>query len=313
MIFRPRFHTLLLSLVAALLALSSCDLGRIKVGTTSKVLRRGAPAMKREADYEMAARAIPGALKTVESFWTVDPGNANLLTILTEGYCQYGSGFVEDEWERAVFAKNLDDAAYHNERATKMFTRCMNYALTSLGARWQKEIFEDSDKVGKLIASTGSGQRTPMMWAGIALGSIINHNLDSIEIIAHLPTVKAIIARVIEIDSKNPPSDEMMAALPHLVTGMLYSASSVQTGGDPQKAMDAFNKASELTKGKFLLPQVYLAYRVGRMTRNQQLFHDTLVKVLNTAPSIWPEQRLTNEVAHRRARRYLAMEKELFR
>ena len=34
--------------------------------------------------------------------------------------------------------------------------------------------------------------------------------------------------------------------------------------------------------------------------------------VLQTDPAIWPEQRLANEIAHRRARRYLAMEKELF-
>ena len=44
----------------------------------------------------------------------------------------------------------------------------------------------------------------------------------------------------------------------------------------------------------------------------RQAFHDTLVKVLETPPSIWPEQRLANEIAHRRARRYLKQEKELF-
>jgi hypothetical protein len=48
------------------------------------------------------------------------------------------------------------------------------------------------------------------------------------------------------------------------------------------------------------------------MTQNRKLFHDQLVKVLQTAPSVWPEQRLANEVAHRRARRYLTIEKELF-
>ena len=37
-----------------------------------------------------------------------------------------------------------------------------------------------------------------------------------------------------------------------------------------------------------------------------------LKQVLETPPSVWPEQRLANEVAHRRARRYLSHEKELF-
>ena len=48
------------------------------------------------------------------------------------------------------------------------------------------------------------------------------------------------------------------------------------------------------------------------MTNDRKLFHEQLVKVLETDPAIWPEQRLANEVAQRRARRYLSHEKELF-
>jgi hypothetical protein len=54
------------------------------------------------------------------------------------------------------------------------------------------------------------------------------------------------------------------------------------------------------------------AYYWGVATGNRQFFHDTLVEVLSTPPSIWPDQRLANELAHLRARRYLAHEKELF-
>ena len=48
------------------------------------------------------------------------------------------------------------------------------------------------------------------------------------------------------------------------------------------------------------------------LIQDRKLFHDELVKVLQTDPAIWPEQRLANEIAHRRARRYLSQEKELF-
>jgi hypothetical protein len=48
------------------------------------------------------------------------------------------------------------------------------------------------------------------------------------------------------------------------------------------------------------------------MTNDQAFFHDQLKQVLETPPSVWPEQRLANEVAHRRARRYLSHEKEWF-
>jgi hypothetical protein len=46
--------------------------------------------------------------------------------------------------------------------------------------------------------------------------------------------------------------------------------------------------------------------------QDKEMFRDQLVQVLQTDPAIWPEQRLANEIAHRRAKRYLKLEKEFF-
>jgi hypothetical protein len=73
-----------------------------------------------------------------------------------------------------------------------------------------------------------------------------------------------------------------------------------------------FEQALAITDGKFLLARALMGYRVGLQTNDQKFFHEQLSKVLETDPAIWPEQRLANEVAHRRARRYLSHEKELF-
>src|SRR6267154_4774858 len=123
-------------------------------GTTSEILVMAQPALQMESDYEMASRAIPGALKTVEGFYTAD-ANPKLRAILTEGYCQYATAFVEDEWEVAKFAKKLDDIAYHNERATKMFTRCLNYALMDLPAGFSKDLFGTPEQAAARINGTG--------------------------------------------------------------------------------------------------------------------------------------------------------------
>jgi hypothetical protein len=150
------------------------------------------------------------------------------------------------------------------------------------------------------------------MWAAFALGSIINHNLNKVEILAQLPTVRQMLLRVIELDGQGAPSDPSLAALPHVALGMLYSAGGAAVGGDPVKAGEEFGKALSLTGDKYLLARVMWGYRVGKASNDRKLFHTQLVKVLETPPSVWPEQRLANEVAHRRARRYLSMEKELF-
>src|SRR5689334_3260770 len=78
----------LAALVIGLGGLSACDMGKLTVNTTSKVLVRAQPSLKMESDYELAARAIPGTLKTIEGFWIVNPDNDDLTALLAEGYCQ---------------------------------------------------------------------------------------------------------------------------------------------------------------------------------------------------------------------------------
>jgi hypothetical protein len=299
-------------------SLVACDLGRFTVATTAKVLVRAQPALQQESDYQLAHDAIPGALKTIEGFWVVDPDNTDLQTILTEGYCQYGTAFVEDDWEIAKFAKKLDDIEYHNARATHIFTRCLNYALRQLGDSWQAGLFETSDKVAQLAKATGGDQRDALMWAALALGSIINHNLNRVEMLSYLPSVQIMLTRVLELDKASPPTRVDLAALPHVAYGMLYSAASAQFGGKAAEARAEFETALKLTAdkdhpdGRLLLARTLMGYRLGLMTNDRKLFHDQLKQVLETSPAVWPEQRLANEVAHRRARRYLSHEKDLF-
>ena len=300
------------------LALPACDLGKITVDTTAKILVRAQPALNQESDYQLAHDAIPGTLKTVEGFWVVNPDNEELTAILTEGYCQYGAGFIEDDWEVAKFAKKLDEIEYHNARATRIFTRCLNYALRQLGDKWQNDIFETPEAVAKLARDTGDDKRDALMWAALALGSIINHNLNRVETLAYQPTVKIMLDRVVELDGKHRPSRPDYAALPHIAFGMLYSAVGAQVGGKPDQAKAEFQAAIDATvdkdhkDGRLLLARALMGYRVGLQTNDRKFFHAQLKQVLETPPSVWPEQRLANEIAHRRARRYLSHEKELF-
>jgi hypothetical protein len=286
--------------------------------TTVNILQLTQPALNQESDYDFAASAIPGALKTIEGFWIVDPKDTGaLVPVLTEGFCQYATAFVEDEWEIAKFAKDEARIAETNEHASKMFTRCFNYALKDLPSGFDKDLFGTPDQAKKRIDSIGIDHRTPFMWAALALGGEINHNLTRVDMLAYLDTVKQMLHHVIDLDTKYPPHDcdascKVHLALPHIGLGMVASAASAQFGGNADEAAKEFQKALDITGDKMLLARALWGYRVGLMTNNRKLFHDQLVKVLETDGAIWPEQRLANEVAHRRARRYLSHEKDLF-
>lgn len=307
----------LLALCVSTSLLAGCSIGEnLAYKSTSKIISRGQPSLQMESDYELARTAIPGALKTVESFWVSGPpadAAERFVRILAEGYCQYGTGFVEDDWEVAKFQQDIDAIEYTNNRSINIFTRCLNYSLKLLGSRWQKEIFGTPEVQAKLVKDTGRDHRFELMYAAAALGGLVNHNLARVEMISYAPMVQQMMERVVEMDAKSgAPKNKAHAALPHIALGMIHSARAKSMGGEPDKAKAAFEKALELTDGKYLLARTLMAYRVGMQTNDRKFFHDNLVKVLETPPSIWPEQRLANEIAHRKARRYLSHEKELF-
>jgi hypothetical protein len=294
------------------LAATSCDLQKFTVNTTAPVLLSAQASLEQESDFDTAHDAIAGVLKTVEGFWVVNPDRQDLLQILTEGYCQYGAAFIEDDLDAAVLDHKLAEVTRLSEHATKAYTRCLNYALLELGPRWQKEIGGTTDVTNALIASATHDQRTPLMWAAVAIGSIALHNLTRPEALALPPTVKLMLDKVVELDKAAPPDDELLRAMPHFVLGALYSAQGAATGGSPTDAVKEFQTALDVTHNKMLLAHVFWGRFVGKSTNDRKLFHDQMVLVLTTDPAIWPEQRLANEVARRRARRYLSHEKDLF-
>lgn len=308
----PGLKKLIPLLALSTLAFGACDMAKIAVGTTSKVLDRGKYAVKQEPDYDLAARAIPGSLKTVESFHMVDPSNTRLTNILAEGFCQYASGFIEDEWELAVLAKDFEEAEYQSNRAAKGFMRCMGYSLHILGKKWQKSILGSVEDVTKRANKTGFGKRDALLWAGVGLAGTINHNKDNPAMVAQVTKARIIIERVIVLDDKNKQKDKAKAGFAHIVRAMLHLSLPKALGGDPEAGKAEFDRAIEITENKFLLAKVLLARKYAVAIQDKELFRKTLIEVLQTDPAIWPAQRLANEIAHRRAKRYLKHEKEFF-
>ena len=299
-------------LVATLLPAAACDMGKFTVDTTTKVLVRAQPAIRQESDYEMAALAIPASLKTVEGFHVVNPSNRALTRILAEGYCQYANGFVEDAGEAAELDKRFEEAEADAQRATKMYLRCMGYGLELLGGDWSKSIAGDVESFRKKVEGAGADQRDGMLWTAIGLGGAINNNKDDIALVSHLPKARALLERVVALDDAQNDRDPATRALPHVGLGQMSVAMSKAMGGDPDGGAKHFHRAMELTGNKFLLVQVLFARRYAVAVQDRALFHKTLVEVLETDPAVWPDQRLANEIAHRKARRYLKKEKEWF-
>jgi hypothetical protein len=273
---------------------------------TAPVLKAALPALGQESDLQLARDAAPGQLKTVEGFLLASPENEIFISILAQGYCEYAFGFLETDIIDARFAGRSDEEALLTKRATGLYLRCMNYGLKLLGGGWEKALYGDQKGFENIVKGAGKDQVPGMFFVALGLSSAINLNRDDIDMVSYLAKAKMLFERVEALDGT------FYNGGAHLALGMLYASQSAAIGGDPEKGKAEFEQAIKVTNGKFLLPKVLLAISYGTVKHDQEFFHKTLVQVLETSPAVYPDQRLANEIAHVRAKRYLAHEKELF-
>lgn len=292
--------------LAAVTAASGCNMVKFTANQTAPVLNAAAPGFNQEADVQLAREAAPGQLKTVEGFHLATPENHVLIKILAQGYCEYAFGFLEGDMEQALFEKQDAKAEALGKRATGLYLRCMNYGLKMLDSDWEKAIHGETARFEAVVKDADEDDVPGMFFTALGLASAINLNRDDIELAAYLPKAKLMFERVVQLD------DGYHNGIAHMALALMYTTLPKALGGDPDKGKAEFERAIAVTEGKFLMPKVMMAYVLGVGSNDQKFFHETLVKVLETSPAVFPDQRLGNEIAHIKARRYLTFEKELF-
>jgi tetratricopeptide (TPR) repeat protein len=274
------------------------------VGMTAPVVEIASAAFNREGDFELAKAASPGQLKTAEGFLAADPSNRMLLKVVAQGYIEYAFGFLEDEFE------GLPDDPQHAaqrealaKRATTFYDRSLEYGLQLLTqddkhfrAAFNKDVASTDAEAKKLDKDSVAG----LFYAGLALASAINMNRDDVARVVDLPKAIALVKRAYALDAK------FYNGGPGMVLGTIYAAQGKAMGGDPDAAKKYFEEAINASGGKYLFTRVMMARAYAVVTQDRPLFEKTLKDVLATPANVYPEYRLANELAHRRAKRYLA-------
>lgn len=292
------------------IALSGCDLKEFTVGTTAPVLKAASDALPQESDVQLARDSAPASLKTVEGFLVSAPKNRDLLEILSQGYIEYTFGFLEDDYEALP-----DDAKHANERdalaarATGLYDRANGYAIRLLelddkkfGEMFRKDVASAEAEAKKLKKEQAPG----LLFTGLSLASAINLNRNDLARVVELPKAIAVIKRSHELDPKFYNGGAAMTL------GIIYCSQGKAIGGDPDLGKKFFDEAIATTGGKFLMPKVMMARFYAVITQDRPLFEKTLKEVIAAPHDLWPEQRLPNELAKRRAARYLAHAEDYF-
>jgi hypothetical protein len=274
----------------------SSFIDRQAASSTYRILVASMQAGRREPDLELAAAAIPSGVIQLEAFALAYPDHAGFRTLHTESICQYGTGFVFDDWEDATLAGRTADATRIAARLGPLLDRCTEANLAALPTLWQQAYRRGPEPIVALLGSATRAQVPALLW--LATADAVRIALAPMRQVARLPAVEAMLARCAELAPGFHDADA------EILLGTLEAARARLFGGPDGAAR--FELARRLAGDGALIVEVMFARGTAIARKDRALFTATLERVISADPARWPERRLSNELARRKARRYLA-------
>jgi hypothetical protein len=258
--------------------------------STYRILEKSMEAASHQSDLELARQAMPGGIMQLEAFSLAYPSHRGFRVMYADALCQYAVTFVFDDWEEASLAGRRDDTERHADRLRGLLDTCVATQRTLLPRAWR-----DGDIKAHLPALSRD-QVPAVLW--LATAGAVRLALDPLQNLAQLPLIKAELARCAEVSPGFRNADA------EVLLGTLQAGQASFFGGND--GADHFERARKLTGERVLNVEVMFARGVAVARKDRALFTSTLERVLAADLSRWPEQRLANEVARKKARRYLA-------
>ena len=246
-----------------------------------------------ECDPELSKQSLPSSLKIMEGLLKNDPENRQILIALCTGFTGYAMLFVEDE---------------DPDRASLFYLRARNYGFKALG---KKAPFSNKSKLTKdvvqdRIDSIGEGELEALFWSTMAWNAWINLNLDKPSVLGQLSAAQACLKRVLEIDP------DYYYGTPYILMGSTLAAMPGLLGGDAQQAKGYFEKALQVSDGKFFLAHYYFARYYAVRVQDKQLFLKLIDAVEHASPDELKDACLINAVMKEKSKRLMKISDELF-
>jgi len=301
-------------LLLVLLGQSGCSMTQLAAGSTVEIIGQAWPALERYEDPDLAEEAIPASIATMDGLLELRPEDTTLRLMVAQAYGSFAFGFMEDHMEAALVADDEEASERFRKRAAMAYTRGRDLALGNL------TLWEDADGGAKGQIKKGLPAWTEylkkfddpekhaatLFWAAYCWGRYIGVNRDDMNALADLPLVTALSDRLIALDHT------FYGYAPHALRAGVIGTAPAQLGGKPQEAKKEFEAAIAGTQGKNLMYMVVEAQIVAVALQDRPLYKRLLTTALQAPANIDPDQRLLNQLAKRRAERYLGQIDKLF-
>lgn len=288
---------------AALCVASLAQMGCIKsmlLKGQIESTRKASAAVDTVQDYEVARTAAFAGLAQFEGMHRLAPENADALFMLTKGWSGASFAFIEDEYESAEDARDKGQAEYHKQRAIAAYERAIHYGIELLSLKASG--FEEARKGDASLKAwlqqnfTEKDDAMNLLWVGYAWLAKTNLAKDDPDVVADLFVAVALVERSVELDDAYAYGNglTMLAA---------YHARTAQAELDESNAL--FQRAFAATQGRSLIQKFNYATKYLCARGDKAGYVKTLHEIVD-AGDTFPEQRLQNAIAKRRARRYLS-------
>ena len=296
----------LLLLIVLVSGISGCSIKRLAVNSLADAIANAAPGVyATDDDPDLVGDALPFGLKTIEALLQEIPKHKGLLIAASSGFVQYTHAYVLSP-ANALESSNLAAARRGRARAKRLFLRARDYGLRALELS-SPGISQKLTTDPWTIVDNIERKDIPALYcSGVAWGSAISISKDDMTLVGDVPIVCALLERALELDEswREGAIHEFF---------IVFSASRAEAeGGGIIKAETHFNRAMELNGGRSLGPLVSLAETVCVRQQNRKRFRSLLLKALAFDVDLYPEKRLANMLAQRKAAQLLAKIDELF-
>ena len=296
---RSNSFSCILPVLVAVSILSGCSANRLAANIIADTLAGGAGSYASDPDPELIREALPFGLKTYEGLLESAPAHRGLLLATARGFTAYAY-MLKDEADR------MNDPARSREqrhRARDLFLRGRDYALRGLEVSHPGFTTALRAGDGDALAETTREDADFLYWAGAAWAGAVASDKQDFMLVAELGLAGRLVGRVVELDE----SYDKGAAHQFLVT---YEGG--RPGGDRKLAREHYRRALELSGGGSAGLYLALAESVAVAEQDLAGFRRLVDAALAVDAEAFPDRRLANAIAQRRARWLLTRIPDLF-
>ena len=288
----------------AILAFASwgCVFKKMAIRSVANALSKSGDTFSSDEDPQLIREALPFALKTYESLLVKAPTHQGLLVATASGFTSYSQGFIARDAE-LLEEQSVAAAEPIRRRAQRLDVRARDYALRALDVGHPGLAAEL--RAGRLdgLQKTGPEDVPALFWAGASWGAAISVFKDDTDLISDLPTVKALLERVLLLN----PSYENGTA--HQI---MMNLEASLAGGSMERAEAEYALAVAASGGMSAAAHVTFAESVCVQRQERAAFLAALDKALAIEPNSRRSLSVSNRLAQDRARWLKARVDELF-